>query len=126
MSETWKLVIPRIPISQNTNEWKHRYARMRYLAEWEHDAWVLCKEQKIPKMEQVRLYATVYFPDRRWRDLDNYHAPIFKGVQDALEAACVIPKDNTRHIPELPGLCFGYDKKNPRTEIIVTKIECKD
>ena len=118
----FKITLPYVPISQNSDEWRSRWPRLKYKEGWEDDTCVLCKAQKIPHMKQVRLYATVYFPDRKRRDLDNYHAPIFKGFQDGLEAAGVITKDDTRYIPELPGLTFKYDKDNPRTEITIHDI----
>lgn len=123
MTREYTLIIPRVPISQNSDEWRERWARRRYKAEWQRDAFNLCKVHKIPPLHQVRLYAVVYWGDRRRRDLDNHHPTIFKAVQDGLEAAGVILADDTRYIPELPGLRFGYDKERPRTEITVTELE---
>ena len=66
--------------------------------------------------------AIVYWSDRRRRDLDNHFAPIFKAVQDALMDAGVIPADDPRYIPELPGLRFDFDKLYPRTEITISEV----
>jgi Holliday junction resolvase RusA-like endonuclease len=119
----YTITIPRIPISQNSSEWRSRWTRIKYKALWHRECWVLLKEAQVKPMEQVRLSAVVYFPDKRKRDLDNYHAPIFKAACDALVYAGVIPDDDTRYIPELPGLRFGYDKGNPRTEIVIERVE---
>jgi crossover junction endodeoxyribonuclease RusA len=83
----------------------------------------VCKEQKIPALPQVKLYATVYFPDQRRRDLDNYFPGVFKPALDGLVAAGVIPDDDTRYVPELPGLRFDFDHDNPRTEITITALD---
>lgn len=116
------IAIPRIPISQNSSEWRNDWRRRDYKGKWKMEAWVLLKSQRVMPMERIHLSAVVYFPDHRHRDLDNYHAPIFKAVQDALTDAGVIPADDTRYIPELPGLRFDYDKVNPRTEITITEL----
>jgi len=118
----FSIVLPYTPISQNDKEWRSRWPRSKYKAAVERDVWALCKAQKIPYLEQVYLIATIYFPDHKRRDLDNYHAPLFKSFQDGLEAAGVISKDDTRYIPELPRLRFDFDKENPRTEITICGI----
>jgi len=119
---TYTLILPRVPISQNSDEWRHRYTQLNYRATWQREIWVLCKEQRIPPLEGVRLSAIVYWSDRRRRDLDNHFAPIFKAVQDALMDAGVIPADDPRYIPELPGLRFDFDKLYPRTEITISEV----
>ena len=119
---THTISIPRVPCSQNSDQWKGRWTRYHYKATWKLEAWVLLKEQLIMPMNAVRLSAVVYFPDRRRRDLDNYHASIFKAVQDALVAAGVIPDDDMRFIPEIPGLRFDHDKDNPRTVITLEEL----
>jgi hypothetical protein len=48
---------------------------------------------------------------------------LYKPTQDALIAAGIIPGDDTRYIPELPGLRFDFDKDNPRTEVTITQLE---
>lgn len=118
-----KITIMTKPISQNSDSWRSLWLRREYKKHLQLEAWVLIKEAKVKSMERVHLSAVAYFPDHRHRDLDNYHAPIFKAVQDALVDAGVIPADDTRHIPELPGLRFDYDKANPRTEITITELE---
>ena len=118
----WKIALPYVPISQNSDEWRGRWSRAKYKSAIENDVWTICKAQKFPPLKQARLYATVFFPDKRIRDLDNYYAPLYKGLLDGLQDASVIPGDDTRYIPELPGLRFGYDKENPRTEITIHDI----
>lgn len=119
--KSFTLIIPRVPVSQNSKEWRSHWPRARYKAEWERDAWALCKEQRIPIHQQVKLSAVIYFPDKRRRDLDNYHC-LFKGVQDGIVDAGVIPADDVRYIPETPTLRFDCDKANPRTEVILTAV----
>lgn len=116
------LVVPRIPVSQNSQTWRSHWPRSRYKAEWERDVWALCKEQKIPLCQRVSLSAVVYFPDKRKRDLDNFHPTTFKAVCDALVDAGVIPDDNSYHIPETPTLSFDCDKSNPRTEVTIATL----
>lgn len=116
------IAILRIPISQNSSEWRNDWRRRDYKGKWKMEAWVLLKSQQVMPMERVRLSAVVYFPDKRKRDFDNYIPTVWKPVQDAIVDAGIIPDDNTKYIPESPTIRFAYDRDFPRTEITITEI----
>lgn len=117
----WTISIPLKPPSLNL--WVHLHWRTRkdIMDEWAKAIWALCNEQHIPRMERIKLDATVYFKDNRRRDYDNY-GTVFKLTLDSLKRIGIIPDDNTAHVerPILPELEVDHD--NPRTEVTITNI----
>lgn len=120
---TYTIAIPRVPVSQNDEVWRERWQQWRYKQTWKEEVYYACKAQRIPALEQVALSITVYFPDKRHRDLDNYHPTTAKAIQDGLTFAGVIPTDDERYIPQLPTLAFRHDREHPRTEVTITEVE---
>ena len=63
--------------------------------------------------DAVKIRYTMFFPDRRPRDICNYE----KLVSDLLVEKKVIPDDNHVQLPEVSLKFGGYDKTNPRVEV---------
>jgi Holliday junction resolvase RusA-like endonuclease len=118
-NHNYTLVIPLVPISQNNNVWNSRWRKKDYLELWVHTVWAAALEAKIPKLEGAELEATIFFPDNRRRDYDNYFSPLWKGTLDGLVKAGVFSDDNYKIIrPNTPY--FDIDKKNPHTVVTIT------
>ena len=117
----YSISIPRVPPSQNSQAWTERWHRYHLKAEWERDIYYLCKEAKIPPLGRISVSATIYLPDKRKRDLDNFESPLKKMVQDGLQCAQVIPDDTPEYIT-WTGVEFDLDRRHPRTVIRVAGI----
>ena len=78
----------------------------------------LCEESGVANAGIERCEVTVryYFNRRARHDSDNYTPKFFL---DGLTEANVIADDDFAHIREM-HIVGGYDKENPRTEIIIT------
>ena len=115
------LCVPLVPPSLNPWQRMSWQEQRRTKVEWYDTVWLLCREQQIPTLERVELDISIYYPDRRLRDWDN-GAVGFKLVQDGLVRAGVLPDDNLHHIsrPLFPDIL--YDKKNPRTEVVLVPV----
>lgn len=64
-------------------------------------------------IEQCEIHQTVYFPNNRRHDPDNY---IPKFVMDGLVESGMIVDDDSTHITKLTLQCFT-DREHPRTEL---------
>lgn len=64
---------------------------------------------------------TIFFPDKRRRDPDNFE-PIKKPIMDGLVQAGVIKDDSSKDY-NWKRLEMEYDKDNPRVEIEVEELE---
>jgi Holliday junction resolvase RusA-like endonuclease len=117
----YTISVPRIPPSQNSKIWTERWHRREIKAEWERDIYYLVKEAKIPPLGHALVTATIYLPDKRKRDLDNFEGPLKKMVQDGLVYASVIPDDTTEFIT-WDSVEFDLDRRHPRTVIRVLGI----
>lgn len=110
-----KYEIPLIPPSINqfigrTNIWEYQ-AKKR---EWKDICNLLKKPPKA--IEKAKVTITFYFKDKRRHDADNY----LKFLLDGLVTARIIQDDDFDHIELI--IKGGYDKENPRTEIIIEEI----
>jgi len=65
------------------------------------------------------MIVTTYMPTRRRADCDG---TVPKFLLDAFTEAGFIVDDDYKHLEELT-LRMGYDKENPRTEIIIRTID---
>ena len=116
-----KIVLKGIPPSLNatagrSNVWEYR----RDKAMWTHMVCMACKANKnrpTQPFERAEVTITYYFGNRSRHDADNYAG---KYLLDGLTAAGVIVDDDLRHIST--KIVGGYDKANPRTEIVVEEI----
>lgn len=112
--------LPGIPPSLNTvagrqNVWEYRQLKQL----WTEAVYACCLGKRPGKpWDKAAVEIVYYFPDKRRRDPDNYCG---KFLLDGLTEAGVIKDDNMFCITlTVRG---EVDKKNPRTEIIITNME---
>ena len=79
--------------------------------------WV--KDEGFKQFNKVKMTFTVYFPTKRRHDVDNQ---VPKFILDGFVEAGLIPDDDEEHVTEIT-LRTGYDKDNPRTEILIEGIK---
>lgn len=72
-----------------------------------------------PISEAVNIKCLYYRGDKRKTDLVNLE----NGTLDLLVEAKVLEDDNYKIVVGMDGSRVYYDKKNPRTEIIITNID---
>lgn len=103
---------------------KYRNAHYRILAEAKIKFDMVMSEQvmKLPVMEKVELTYTVYFEDKRGRDIDNYCSIVGKFFSDCLVKAGKIPDDNFNYLQKITFLFGGIDKNYPRVEIDILEV----
>ena len=65
----------------------------------------------------VNLKCVFYLDKRRKGDLAGY----LQAVQDLLVSAGILADDNRNIVASVDGSAVLYDKKNPRTEVTITK-----
>ena len=121
-----KLIIPRLPKSGNKIQNWHYHKRHEYNLDWYSEIMVCWRyyqdDHKIPQnlpLEKAKITVTFFFPDKRKRDKENYIRGA-KPIIDGLIYAGIIKDDNWEDIET--QYYKGYDKENPRTEIIVSKV----
>lgn len=67
------------------------------------------------QLNKTKMTFTVYFSTKRRHDVDNQ---VPKFILDGFVEAGLIPDDDEHHLTEIT-LKTGYDKDNPRTEILI-------
>lgn len=91
---TWDLTAGQILTANQRHHWTRRSRltkALRSRAYWN------ARHHDIPALGQVRITATVAWPDRRRRDVHNL-MPTFKALVDGLVDAGVIPDDDDKHL----------------------------
>ena len=78
----------------------------------------LAPKLKTPLAGRCRVAAVFYMPTRRRVDLTN----LLEAAHDTLVAAKILADDNNTIIASVDGSRVMYDKKNPRTEIIIQEL----
>ena len=126
----YKIALPFLPPSKNVYdnwppEWKHSAKK-----KWEKHIVAACREMAMPlNVPKVGLAATLTFPNRNRRDLQNYAQALWHWVPDALQVAGVISGDHEGkvEIGRNWGLTFSFDtrvtvakKRRERTVLAVT------
>jgi len=115
-----KIVINEIPPSNNKymgnshnfNEYRREKERWHWLIKS-----ALSKEKKpIKPLEKAIVNITYYFKDKRRRDPDNYSG---KMLLDPLVREDILIDDSFNNVTLV--LAAGYDKNEPRTEILIVK-----
>lgn len=71
-------------------------------------------------LDKVKVEITVFMPTRRRADIDNHCCEKF--LWDAFTEAGFWVDDDYLHVTEIISR-MGYDKENPRTELIITTID---
>lgn len=83
---------------------------------WQKEKVLELKQQKIPRVENVKLVEiTLFVPTKRRADLTNKA----ESIMDLLVDGDVLEDDNYFIVPELSLKLGGIDKTNPRAEVII-------
>ena len=72
------------------------------------------------KLDKVKVDITVYMDSRRRADIDNHCCEKF--LWDAFTEAGFWIDDDYTHVVEITSR-MGYDKDNPRTELVITTVD---
>lgn len=86
--------------------------------EYEKSAGYFIRQKGLMIDYPVNVKAVYYMPTRRIVDLTNLN----EALHDVLVKYEVLKDDNSRIIAGTDGSRVRYDKENPRTEVIITKI----
>lgn len=87
--------------------------------DYEHDAGYFVKGKGVKIDYPVNVKAIYYMPSRRRVDLTNLH----EALHDVLVKYEVLADDNRNVIYSTDGSRVFWDKKYPRTEIVIEKLE---
>jgi len=117
----YKYIIKDIPPSNNkylgNNHSNHIYRQDKEMWEWLVFA-AIGDRKPLEPFKKAEVSLIYYFKTKGRRDPDNYSG---KFIMDGLVKAKIIEDDSFKCVDlKLKG---RYDKKNPRTEIIVKEIE---
>ena len=107
-----KVILKWNPYSTNNiyyRSWKRWFIKPKPKAQKESYIWQARSQVKTRLEWEIKLKATLYFGDRRKRDIDNYN-------KLWLDALSWILYEDDKQIIEL-YLIKKYDKENPRIEI---------
>jgi len=117
--KSYKIVLTDM-IHPSLNVWtKWHWARIsKKKKEFEETIYWLAKQQKIDnlKLKKAKIKIIYYFSNKQRKDKDNF-APKF--IMDGLTKAGIITDDNDDEVTVT--IKFDYDKKNKRTEILISK-----
>ena len=65
---------------------------------------------------------TVFFKDRRRRDIGNVLSIVDKFTCDSLVDNGILIDDNFKYIPEITFRFGGFDPENPRAELTIKEL----
>lgn len=122
-----KIVIPVTPRSKKNSQQiiynpktkRPMIIQSKLYANFERECGLYLKRYKSNIDYSINLKIDFCVPDKRRRDIANY----IEAIQDILVKYEVIKDDNYNIIKSLDGTRMHIDKKNPRVEIEITKIE---
>jgi Holliday junction resolvase RusA-like endonuclease len=84
------------------------------------------EEIEIPELDTplaaVKIKYVFYYNTHQRRDIGNSLAVVSKFTEDALVAAGVIADDDYTIVRKVTGEYGGYDKNNPRCEVIIEEV----
>lgn len=123
MTESMTVVVKGVPPSLNAfagrnNVWDYRQTKQKWT--WAVKTACMGANKDKPKepWKKAKVEITYFFPNQCRHDSDNYSG---KFLLDGLTKAGVILDDDLRHISvTVQG---EYDKKNPRTQILIINEE---
>lgn len=111
------------PYHPSINQWfiLQRQAMNTLKQQWKDFIiwWVKDLGLENKNLDNVELTFTTYMPTRRRIDTDN---TVPKFILDGMVESGLIVDDDSLHLKRLI-LCAGYDKDNPRTEILIQTID---
>lgn len=103
-SRIWLLEYPSRPFTMNKVYGEFNYRQRNDLTqEWRQAFWAMAKEQKIPRLERIQVWAWPMLRDRRIQDPGACY-PAVKAAVDGLQDAGVIPEDDGRYV-SLIAMC---------------------
>lgn len=95
--QTYTLVVPRAPVSQNKRRGEHWSATRRRKQGWMDDLFIVLLENKVPKnIRKAHATAVVRLPANRRRDEGNFRDLLEKALGDALQLQW-LPDDTPEH-----------------------------
>lgn len=92
------------PWTVNHERTLHHQQRAKLVKEWREAFFWLAKEQKIPRLAEVRFVVTPYLKDRRMQDVGAC-LPAAKAAIDGLVDAGVLEDDNPKFVKFLGFNC---------------------
>lgn len=100
MSRQWTIVIDCLgrPLLNNQVHGMHHQEAGRARREWRDVAATLCRAQRIPPLDAIRITTWAEYPSRRSLPDCDATAPALKGALDGLVVAQVIPDDRPPHV----------------------------
>lgn len=75
--------------------------------------------EPIIPMDKISVTYTLFVGSKRRLDIANVCAIVDKFFMDALVEMGKLPDDNYEHLTKITFLFGGYDKSNPRVEILL-------
>ena len=132
MDIIYTIEIPLAPVTKkNSQQIVHRYNKSarkwtpmiipskQYKEYEQYCGWFLNPFSNLSIDYPVNVKAIYYMPTRRRVDLVNLH----EALHDILVKYGVLADDNYKIIAGTDGSRVRYDKANPRTEVVITKME---
>jgi Holliday junction resolvase RusA-like endonuclease len=126
----YSFVIPIAPVTKKNSQqiFMPKNGRVRiapskaYIQYLDDVSKIIHRIKGIPKSiinHKINLKALYFMKTERKVDLINLHS----ALHDVLVACNILVDDNCTIIVSTDGSMVHYDKKNPRTEVTITKIE---
>lgn len=122
-----KITIPLQPITKKNsqrivvNGGRPYILPSKQYKQYEKDCACFLPDSREPIDYAVNVRAVYYMKTRRKVDLTNLH----EALHDILVHYGILADDNHTIIVGTDGSYVDYDKENPRTEVIITKVEKK-
>lgn len=122
---TLKLPFPRPPEGLHANDRCHWRVKAQSTASVRDLVMLLCRSQRVPKMQRVSVQVVWVVPDHRKRDADNC-APLLKAIFDAIgsdrgTSAHLVPDDDPEHMVK-PQLIIEHRPGPAHFEIHIQEI----
>lgn len=108
----YRIRLPFLPPSKNVYDRWHWQQQRSVKGKWRRHIETKVNEMDVPLgVPRIGLAATLIFPNRNRRDLQNYSQALWHFVPDALVRAGVIVDDTPEHVEYPPnlGVRFSYD-----------------
>ena len=106
----------------NLNSYRNAYHHTLNKAKVEFMEVMIPQIKKLPQMQRIECFFTLYRKDNRRCDTRNICTIVDKFLLDAIVRLKRLPDDDYMH--DLKGVyCFGgVDKNNPRVDVIIREI----
>lgn len=117
-----------IPVSSkkvfrlNLNEYRNAHYHVLNQAKINYKSHMSEQISKLPKMSKIGVEYRLFVGSRRRCDVMNICSIVDKFFCDALTELGKIMDDDYDHLPAINYRFGGYDKNNPRVEIIIEEL----